>query len=77
MSETSEPMTGGRPPCHEGGEPSDDQCVHCGLPTCLVHFHEQEHLGLCRHCASELEAVLARGGAMVGWPYPLRRPFDS
>ena len=65
------------PACHEGGEPADDTCVQCGRPTCALHFYEQEHLGLCTHCGAELVGVLGRGGAMIGWPYPLRKPFES
>ena len=63
-------------PCHECGRPSVDVCVHCGLPTSADHFAEREHLGLCSHCGAEIQAVLARGGALVAWPYPLRKPFE-
>ena len=65
------------PACHECGRPADDSCVRCELPTCADHFHEQEHLGICTHCGNEVLATLARGGALVAWPYPLRKPFDS
>jgi hypothetical protein len=67
---------GGSAVCHECGRPAMDTCVRCELPTCADHFHEREHLGLCTHCGAEIEAGLARGGAMTGWPYPLRKPFN-
>ena len=62
--------------CHEDGSPAVDACVHCRLPTCDVDFEEREHLGLCRHCAAEIVAELKRGGALIAWPYPLRKTFD-
>jgi len=62
-------------PCHECGQPSVDTCVRCGLPTSDDHFAEREHLGLCRHCADELQAAIDKGGAYVAWSYPLRKPY--
>lgn len=63
--------------CHECEAVTDESCNRCRRPTCGAHYHEREHLGLCTCCGEEITAVLRRGGAMIGWPYPLRKPFET
>jgi hypothetical protein len=59
--------------CHECGGSSTDTCVRCSRATCDACFAEQEHLGLCRCCDTELASS---GLPLVDWPHPLRKPFD-
>jgi len=59
--------------CHVCQAPTDDTCVRCERPTCVDHFYEQEHLGLCDPCRVELDALIAGGRMITNWPYTLRK----